>query len=517
MVSGAAILVATVLSTPAVGARITPRLPALHAEWTINFDGTHAGIPSDINKPIAQSSPVLAMIDGTPSSPEGAIVVGDRKGRLYAANLVTGSLRVLYSSKVSIDAPPSAAPVTPGALDTVFFGRGNQEIACRATDGTWGGYTAIDADGSVRWKRRVNNPPGDLSCPHNGVMAGMTLVDLKGTLSTFGMSLGQAEHGFTAATGTALTGWNPWFQADSSTSTVALAWLRGVSKAPSIIEGGDSTQGNAYGYQYYNGGHVRVVAAKGNGGVPGNGGLRCSFDTYANGGQIVAASPAVGTFLAGGATGIASGQGYFAGYGGPVNRLRVLDQSCQKVWSAQTDFLTSSPILADVDGDGHLDVVVGTQDVSVHGLSDNGSVSAYDGATGRLLWKTETGSVIGQPVAADLRNTGHADVVVGTTSGSAEHGGLQILDGSTGTKQWSTYDFVTQGTPIVTADPSGKIGITVAGYFGVLVGGEVHLAGTIRHFSVTGSSASWLANPTTSWLEFHHDARLTGNASPPAP
>ena len=112
-------------------------------------------------------------------------------------------------------------------------------------------------------------------------MAGMTLVTLKGQLSVIGMSLGQSERGFVAATGQPLTGWNPWFQADSSTSTVAVAQLNGSSKAPSIIEGGDSTHGNAYGVQYFDGGHVRIIKATGNGGTLGAGGLKCNFNTYA--------------------------------------------------------------------------------------------------------------------------------------------------------------------------------------------------------------------------------------------
>ena len=468
IVAGAIPLAMMCVGIPAASSSTSPPLGNIRPGWKspINFG---------VDRQIVRSSPALAMINGTAANPQPAIVVGDLSGRLDAVDLASGNLRTLYSSSVPIDAPPSAAPVTPGALDTVFFGRGNQDIACRAADGTWGGYTAVNADGTIRWSAKVRNPPGDTSCSHNGVMAGMSIVTLQGQLSVIGMSLG-----------------------------------------PSIIEGGDSTQGNAYGYQYYNGGHVRIVKASGNGGTPGNGGLKCSFDTYARGGQIVASSPAVGGFLAGGATGIASGQGYFSAYGGPVNRLWVLNSSCQKVWSAKTDYLTSSPILADVNGDGKLDVVVGTQDVSVGHNDANGSVFAFDGATGRKLWQTATGSVVGSLAAADLRGTGHADVVV--PSANYGLGGLQILDGVTGDVMWRTQDLNSQGTPLITADPNGRIGITVAGYHGVLVAPkEVALAGTIRHYSIDGSSTANLTDPLTSWLEFHHDPRLSGNAAGPLP
>ena len=492
-----------------------PSLGAVHEVWTYPRDQGHHPT-STVGRTIVLSSPAVAMVDGTAADPKPAVVVGDQSGRLLAADLATGDVRTLYSSSMPIDAPPSAAPIATGALDTVFFGRGNRSTPCQGTDGVVGGYTAVGADGTTLWQARVNNAAGGGSCSHIGVVAGMALVTLHGQLSTIGMSLGQAERGFVAATGHPLAGWNPWFQADSSASTVAVAQLNGPTRAPSIIEGGDSTQGNAYGYQYFDGGHVRIVKAAGNAGTPGAGGLTCSFNTYAKGGQIVESSPAVGGFLVGGATGIASGQGYFAPYGGPVNRLWVVDASCRKVWSAKTDYLTSSPILADVNGDGRLDVVVGTQDVSVAGASASGSVYAFDGATGRLLWRTTTGSVVGSLAAADLRGTGHADIVVPTATG-APLGGLQILDGSDGRRLWSTNEAASQGTPLITADANGTIGITLAGYYGVLVAGQVALAGTIRHFELQGSDASWLSRPTTSWLEFHHDPRLSGNAAGPLP
>ena len=146
----------------------------------------------------------------------------------------------------------------------------------------------------------------------------------------------------------------------------------------------------------------------------------------------------------------------------------------------------------------------------------NGSVFAFDGATGRKLWQTATGSVVGSLAAADLRGTGHADVVV--PSANYGLGGLQILDGVTGDVMWRTQDLNSQGTPLITADPNGRIGITVAGYHGVLVAPkEVALAGTIRHYSIDGSSTANLTDPLTSWLEFHHDPRLSGNAAGPLP
>ena len=129
--------------------------------------------------------------------------------------------------------------------------------------------------------------------------------------------------------------------------------------------------------------------------------------------------------------------------------------------------------------------------------------------------------MLGSPVAADLTGSGSADILVETPA--LDKGGLQIIDGATGNKIWQESQLSNrdnpqvggQSTPIVTSDPNGKIGITVAGYHGVLVGGSVHLSGDIVHFQIAGSKSSWLANPLTSWLEFHHDPMLTGNTAGP--
>ena len=92
-----------------------------------------------------------------------------------------------------------------------------------------------------------------------------------------------------------------------------------------------------------------------------------------------------------------------------------------------------------------------------------------------------------------------------------------ILDGKTGATLFTDSAAVGQDTPLVTADANGTIGITLAGYHGVLVNSQVHLAGDIVHYEIAGSDASWLSHPITSWLEFHHDPRLTGNTSGPTP
>ena len=46
-----------------------------------------------------------------------------------------------------------------------------------------------------------------------------------------------------------------------------------------------------------------------------------------------------------------------------------------------------------------------------------------------------------------------------------------------------------QNSPLITADPNGSIGITVAGYFAIA--GTPYVQGMVQHFEVSDSSSSW--------------------------
>lgn len=524
-------LVTVPVSAGAVPLRPSAPTPSVQLIWSRNLD--QWSLPNVV----AQSSPVEAFLGGPSNAPTPDVVVGDRSGNLFALDLATGhnllnNTPVLFKSQLPIDSPPSSTILPSASYSTVFVGLGNRGASCSSI----GGYLAVTHTGGTFWHKQGSNPVTDTLCAHSTVMSGITLAALQGgVLDAVAPSLGQGETAFTAATGTPLKGWNFWYQADSSVSTPAVARLNPSSSTLSVIEGGDSTAGLSYGVTYQNGGHVRIIKAAGNGGTLGPGGTVCSWDTYANGGQIVESSPAVGNFLpkAQGTVGIASGMGYYPGpptFGGSSNTVFVLNSSCQKIWRSLTDYETDSPILADVTGSGKLDVIVGTQDVSKDGgaATANGSVYAFDAATGQQLWHVHTGAVIGSPVAADLTGSGYADVVVNTVDADTGYGGTQIIDGKTGAVVWRNIsannpDIVGQNSPLITADPNGTIGLTIAGYAGELPGSShcpgsqqgICLASEVAHYELPGSSSTWLTHPLTSWLEFHHDTQLSGNVNGP--
>jgi hypothetical protein len=276
-----------------------------------------------------------------------------------------------------------------------------------------------------------------------------------------------------------LAGW-PLFTSDSVFSTAAVGDLYGTG-ADEIVEGGDQTAGFAVGRHYLQGGHLRILNQ--------SGGVICDYQTT----QTVDSSPAVGPFLSGGASGIAVGTGAFFPGAGDTDAVKAFDTDCHPVWSRTLDGVTtSSPALADVVGNGALQVVEGTD------TGSGGSVWVLNGATGATIWQQPVvGRVIGSVVVANLSGGGDQDVLVPTTAG------VEVFDGATGTELTVlSPDLAFQNSPLVTDDPNGDIGITVAGY-------DSTNQGEIRHYEILGSNGAAAVGPTT-WPMFHHDPQRSG-------
>ncbi len=313
-------------------------------------------------------------------------------------------------------------------------------------------------------------------------------------------SLGQNTYALGAGNGAVLAGF-PWFQADSVYSTAAVADLYANGDSQ-IISGGDSTAGIAYGQTYSNGGHIRIISTAGNlfTGNPA-GGLVCQYNTNQN---IDRSSPAVGQFLSGGAVGIAIGDGSYYSGASDSDTVFAMNTGCGLAWSNVLDGITAdSPALADVQGNGQLDVVEGTQ------AGSGGTIYVLNGTNGNVVWSAPaSGEVIGSPVTADLTGGGYQDVIVPTTQG------IDIFDGRSGA-QVATLgaDDGFQNSPLVTDDPDGHIGITGAGYTA-----QRRLTGVITHWEIDDTSGSGASvYETGAWPQFHHDPQLTGDAGTPAP
>ncbi len=517
----------------AVSATITLATQAQAAPPPLTLTQTWIQDLNDAPCGVATASPVEATLDGAGPSVE----VGDQSGHLYAfhvasssetptspTNWTTGTGATVGAGQAcgiggndgvanggtstpatGIDGvnvagnPPidSTASVLPaGSTSNLYFDAGN------AAEAQTGGYYGWGANAAMLWNQVVQNPPN--SGAPVGVQASPTIGQSGGAPFVNAGALGQETYSLNPATGAPLSGW-PAFTADTVFSTAAIGDLYGTGR-DEIVAGGASTAGFAFGTHYQNGGHVRIFND--------HGGLICAANTN----EEVDSSPAVGPILPGGKMGIAIGTGSYYGGASDEDTLKAFDTQCNQVWSTQLDGTTGgSPALADVQGNGQLAVVEGT-DVD----NTSGSVWALNSATGATIWRTPViGAVIGSVSTADLLGNGTQDVIVATT------GGLEILDGATGAVVADVDDgsghggvpigqvFGFQNAPLVTNDPGGLIGITVAGYFAISDSPNDDVQGMVQHFTVSGSNGA-LADAAGGWPQFHHDPSLSGFTGIPA-
>jgi hypothetical protein len=502
IVAGAALVTGACLVPVLVGTAAGTRLTAAPSALVIpTITQTWSSGPlADAGDPIAQSSPVPVLLNGTPS-----VVVGDRGAHLYAFQLgspTPATPPALSQPRVPsgwdgthanapIDSTPSVATVGGGS-SAILVGSGSDAHPAG------GGYQAYNTDGTLRWITSVVNPPTDAD-PSGGVFAGIAVGTLEATSGTGSSavagSLGQVAYALDPASGSPQQGW-PYLNTDSTHGTAALADLYGTGRNE-VVEASDQSQGFGNGQAYRAGGMLRILSGTGN--------LICRTTTD----QVLDSSPAVGGFLGGGATGIVVGTGGFFAGASDTDTLKVFDSHCRSAWTAHLDGSTfSSPALADVLGNGGLQVVEGT-DTGTAGTG--GSVWVLDGSTGSTVWRASVPNrVIGSVTTADVFGVGHQDILVPTING------LTILDGRNGTPLATLDgpnrgDLGLQNSPLVTVDPNGTVGITLAGYFGP------SSTGRVDHFEITGSDGV-AAVGGRSWPMFHHDPQLTGNAGgTPAP
>ena len=246
---------------------------------------------------------------------------------------------------------------------------------------------------------------------------------------------------------------------------------------------------------YTDGGHLRILSAQGN--------QICRADTN----QVMDSSPAVGGFLSGGATGIVTGTGAFFPGASDTDTVRAYNGQCRLQWSTKVDGSTfSSPALSDVLGNGSLQVVEGTD----QGGGKSGSVWVLNGATGRTIWKdTNIGRVIGSVVTADLTGPNYDDVIVPTINGA------KVFNGTNGAPIADlSPNLGLQNSPLITVDPNGSVGITLAGY--TVSASSPDGVGEIDHYEIEGSNGT-KAVEAGSWPMFHHDPQLTGDAGRTTP
>ncbi|MCU1526721.1 MAG: outer membrane protein assembly factor BamB [Frondihabitans sp.] len=433
--------------------------------------------------PVALASPMVATLGSGGSS----VVIGDRSGHESAFHLSNGGLvfKVATPGGAAVDSTPSV--MGSGTSARLFFGEGT------SSSPAVGGYRSISSTGHQVWLVKPKAQPSGSAT--RGVMSSLAIGNLQTGNDVIGGSMGQEQDLMAATNGKVESGF-PWFQADSNFSTPAVTDPNSTPGKDLIVEGGDSTAGVAFGTHYANGGHIRLLYRTGNAGSSNPAaGLKCQYNTN----QVVQSSPAVGNFLTSSAWGAVVGTGTYWSGASDTDKLIAINSTCQPIWKASLSGSTqSSPALADTSGTGHNSVIEGTL------MNANaGRVYSLNGANGHTNWWTQIpGGVFGGITTADLSGQGYQDVIVPTPTGT------YILDGKTGRqimKLGAGFGF--QNSALVTNDPNGTIGITLAGYDG-------HDAGIILHYEITGGGARGAnVNVKGAWPMFHHDQKLTGDAN----
>ncbi|MCW3044564.1 MAG: hypothetical protein JWL57_2722 [Actinobacteria bacterium] len=429
---------------------------------------------------VVQSSPAPVVLpDGT-----GGIVVGAHDGKVYTLNASDGTDAPGWPQQTTnaIDSSPAIAPTDGSGAPQIYIGSGVAS-AVQA-----GGLYSFDTAGHTRWHINASDNAGPslsfAATPVIGDINRHNVADI-----TAG-DLGQTVLSVTA-NGVTNPGW-PYLALDSTFSSGALADVNGDGQTDLVV-GGDSNPGPQG--THPRGGIVRALT--------GSGGVLWEYRID----EQVISSPSIGDIDGDGRPDIVFGSGnYWANHGGSVTSRMVsainIDGTPKPGWPRAIDgFAMASPTLADVNGDGQLDVVMGAWNTD----GGSGSVYAWDGKTGNEIWahhNVGNGTVIGQIVTADFNGDGAQDLLVPTSNGA------YALDGKTGQQLFSVEPGLSmQNSPLI-VDVTGK------GQLSIIVAGEngSHQGVISRYDVPTTDKATFGA---LGWPMFRKDARRTGSWTNP--
>lgn len=440
------------------------------------------------------------------------IVVGTTKGNVYVIN-PDGSIRVGWPKFIppTVTGSPAIAG-SPAIGDVDGDGFPDIVIPFKFVDPTGiggrGGVRAYKRDGTLIWERltftdQAND--GVFSTPAIGNVDGLPGNEV--VFGSFDMRV-YVVHG---TDGTDLPGW-PKFVRDTIWSSPALADLNGDGKLEIII--GVDTHLEGPPFNTPNGGALHVFQWDGTE-LPG-------FPQFID--QTMMSSPAIGDIDGDGKPEIVVGGGVF--YTGAVGK-KVYAFRCDGTmapgWPVSVDGqVFNSPALADLDGDGILDVVITDQPVAgppplpPHVYAFKGNGTQLFKVVAKSFFATSQNA--DYPIVADVNGDGFPEVLVSVNTEIAvlSRTGVQLTDDGTGGGRRSYYmQTAASGAVVTRLDSSGTKVDVVAG------------SGTPFPAATDGQVFVWNPAPATTsvpWPAFHQDpasrrgvAPGTASCSPPTP
>lgn len=437
------------------------------ADHTIPLSGTF----------VRYSSPVLENLD---TDTDLEIVVGGSDGRLYAVNHDGTSLSGFpYNTGqgAAIESSPAIGDIDNDGQMEIIFGAGST-----FTPNAHGGLYAIDTNGSLLWQFYTGDFNGDGW--RDGVYSTPALGDIDGD--------GKLEVVFGAWDGyvRALNGedgsvlWQV-FVRDTVWSSPALGDIDRDGYLDVVI-GVDAHAESAFGTP--DGGSLHVFTRDG-AEMPG-------FPQHID--EIIQSSPALGDIDGDGWLDIVVGTG---GYYGRGRQVHAWDHNGNYLsgWPKSTgDYCSSSPALGDIDGDGELEVVIGCNDGKIYAWNADGSqkfATQVHNSGGSSQWGIST-----SPILADVDGDGTPEILF---SYAWDVGVLEGNGTQTGTF-YGTYYTVSNSPAVGDIDKDGTLKVVVAGGYNNGANGMIYI------WDLTSTS---IANP---WPMFHRDAAHNGHV-PAAP
>ncbi|MEA3020261.1 MAG: hypothetical protein QOI47_1785 [Actinomycetota bacterium] len=439
---------------------------------------------------VRESSPTLVDLDADGTL---EIMFGSHDKKVWAIHGVTGQTVAGWPQPVSdrVNSSVAAADVDGDGRVELFVGAGTAEAE-------GGALYSFTHDGNVRFRLQAADKVFRAPAVHTTPAIGNVdaTPDLNVSFGTLGLlSAWSVGSGGAVATGCGVdveypTGacW-PYYTDDTVFSSPALADADGDG-TDDVIIGADSTAGPPVDHQ---GGFVRALKSN-----------RTALWQFPLN-DTVRSSPSIGDIDGDGKPEVVFGAGDF--FGGSdstkVFALHLADGSPVAGWPQNTDGVTNaSPTLADLDGDGKLDVVIGTFG-SAHGKGNGGSVYAWHGDGSPMKGfptASDGGVVLGQIVTADLRGDGGQDLIV--TTGAL----ITAIDGATGEHLFhlAEGDNVGFQNSAVVTDVEGDGSL------------DLLAVGTINTPAGNGRVYRWRLGPEAKlgalgWHEFRLNQRKTGS------
>ncbi len=429
---------------------------------------------------IMLSSPSSADLDAGTKD----IVLGALDSKVYGIRGENGADVTGWPRQVAkpVNSSAGIADVNGDNLPEIFIGSGIATSTCAG-----GGIYSFNRSGTQRFHFLANDlvsTGGNAPCPDLAVQTSPALGDLNFDNDTDVItgSLG-VRTWLLGSNGTLGYGW-PFHWDDTQFASTALGDINNDGKTD-IVQGGDASLG---GIVNHRGGLVRAISGFGK-----------ELWQYRINEQVYS-SPAIGDVDGDGRPEIVFGAGNFwANNGGAsdATKVFVLNEVGQLQWSRDLGAQTlASPALADFNGDGILDIGIGTWTGTnagrIYAMDGNGNnLTGYPRASGGNL-------VIGQLSTADLDNDGGQDIVTATGSGAYAY------SGKTGALLFTLKGFGSfQNAPLIEdLDGNGLLDIVIAG-------SPDNVTGIIERYEMTAGTQSTLGNK--GWPKFRRDAQQTGS------